>query len=293
MGTVFKLLIATRPKTLVAIVAPLLIAAAFTKYTTGRFELFWLSIVFITALLIQIATNFYNDALDGEEKRDTKNRLGPKRFSGDDIAFSKLLKKMALVCLFAAFILGLVLTSKSGFLILLVGLPALVLAYLYTGTKYSLSVNGVADIFVVFYFGIIPVSMTYYILTGEFSFDSCIMGLSCGLLSNALLVVNNLRDEEEDLTSSKKTLVVRFGRSFGLKILAFCIFVPHAINLYWLKTEFFRAGLWALASFPVALFVFHLVLRNKPSKKYNFYLAITALHLLFFSVMFSLGVASS
>jgi 1,4-dihydroxy-2-naphthoate octaprenyltransferase len=288
-----NIFLATRPKTLVAIVAPILVAAAIVKHTSGQFHLLWLGIAFLSALLIQVATNFYNDAVDGELKRDTKKRLGPKRFSAEDPNFLKLLKTLALLCLALSFILGLVLTYKGGLIVLAIGVPALFLAYIYTGTRFSLSSNGVADVFVIFYFGVIPVWLLLYITTGVSSALAALMGLQCGLLSNALLVVNNLRDEEEDRESNKKTIVVRFGRSFGLIVLAFCLFLPYLINLIWFTNDFFRAGLWTFTCAPLAFLIFVFVKKNKPSNKYNLYLALTAVHLLVFSLIFALGVASS
>ena len=293
MSTGLKVLIASRPKTLVAIVAPLLIASAMVKSETGSFDFKWLGLIFIASLLIQVATNFYNDALDGEEKRDTKKRLGPKRFSHEDQEFLVLLKGLAFGCLSLAAAIGLLLTFKGGLIVFLLGAPALFLAYLYTGTKYSLSTNGVADPFVLLYFGVIPVSLTYYIVADEFLFETLIMGLASGFLSNTLLVINNLRDEEEDKENDKKTLIVRFGRSFGLKLLALCLFAPYFLNILWFGTIYFRASLYSLLCVPMAVLIFILVCKNKASKKYNRYLGLTALHLLLFSLAFSIGVMSS
>jgi len=293
MGVFKKVFLATRPKTLVAIFAPVYIAAALTKYTSGSFQFSWVAVAFMSALLIQVATNFYNDAIDGEARRDTINRLGPKRFSHEDPSFLNLLKRLAVVCLVIAFLLGLVLTYKGGLIVLVIGVPALFLAYLYTGTKFSLSTNGVADVFVILYFGVIPVWLIHYIATGEHSLASVLMGLQCGLLSNALLVINNLRDEEEDKSSDKQTIVVRFGRRFGLVILFCCLFFPYFINFYWLNSVFFRAGLWSMMFLPISALIFTRVALTFPSKRYNKYLGLTALHLLLFSLIFSLGVMSS
>ena len=293
MSLFIKVFLAMRPKTLIAILAPIFVAAAIVKYSSGQFHLFWLLVAFFSAFFIQVATNFYNDAIDGEHNRDTLNRLGPKRFSSDDPSFLKLLKKMAFLCLFLAFILGLLLTYKGGVLVLIAGVPALFLAYLYTGTKFSLSTNGVADVFVVFYFGVIPVWLIQYIIVGEHSLDAAVMGFQCGLLSNALLVINNLRDEEEDRNSGKKTIVVRFGRNFGLIILGLCLLSPYVINFFWFTNVFFRAGLWSFLNLPLAFFLFFVIFRNSPSSKYNLYLTLSALHLLLFSLIFSIGVISS
>ena len=293
MNNLKKILLATRPKTLIAILAPIFVASALVKYDSGQFHFLWIAVAFFSALLIQVATNFYNDAIDGENKRDTVQRLGPKRFSNEDSNFLKTLKTLAFLCLVMAFALGLLLIYKGGFLVLLVGIPALFLSYLYTGTRFSLSVNGVADAFVVFYFGVIPVWLIHYIVTKEHSIEAAVMGFQCGLLSNALLVINNLRDEREDKISNKKTIVVRFGRGFGLFLLSFCLFAPYLTNLVWLGGEFFRAGLWSMQTLPLAMFIFFMVCSKASSIKYNKYLGLAGLHLLLFSIIFSIGVMSS
>jgi 1,4-dihydroxy-2-naphthoate octaprenyltransferase len=247
----------------------------------------------LSAVCIQIATNFFNDALDGEELRDTKDRLGPKRFSSTDKNFLKLIKILAFSLLALAFLLGLILVKKGGLVVLLVGLPALFLAYLYTGTRFSLSTNGIADGFVVLYFGVVPVWTMFFIATGAMSFYAALIGLQCGLLANTLLVINNLRDQLEDERALKKTLVVRYGRAFGLGLLFVCFFTPYFINIYWLKSEFFRAGLWSFLTFPIAAFLFYLVYTKRPSKSYNKYLGLCSLNLLVFCALFTLGLISS
>jgi len=293
MKTLYQVLLATRPKTLLAIVGPLILSGGFIKFYTGNFYLYLIATALLSAVCIQIATNFFNDALDGEQLRDTKDRLGPQRFSSTDKNFLKLIKTLAFVFLAVAFLLGLFLVKKGGLVVLLVGLPALFLAYLYTGTRFSLSTNGIADVFVVLYFGVVPVWTMFYIATGLMSSYAALIGFQCGLLANTLLVINNLRDQDEDKKSLKKTLVVRFGRAFGLGLLFFCFFTPYFVNIYWLKSEFFRAGLWSFSTLPMAIILFYLVYTKKPSKSYNVYLGLCSLNLLAFCILFSLGLISS
>lgn len=293
MTTFSKIIYATRPKTLIASVAPIMIAASMGRYRSGDFHWVYIFAVFTAASLIQVATNFYNDAIDGFEKRDTEHRLGPARFSGTDPDFLNLLKKLALACLIAAGGLGIFVTFRGGPLVLLAGVPALFLAYLYTGTKYSLSANGWADGFVVLYFGILPVWVLELVLVQKPGLLSLLMGLQCGLLCNVLLIINNLRDIKEDGFTGKKTLMVRFGRKFGLYFLAVFLFSPYLINFFWLYTRFFRAGLWSLTLLPMAIYIFNKVRKTEPSRVYNFILGLSSMHLFLFSLIFSLGILSS
>ncbi|MGH1469182.1 MAG: 1,4-dihydroxy-2-naphthoate octaprenyltransferase [Bdellovibrionales bacterium] len=289
----FNLISASRPKTLIAGICPVILGACFSFYFLGYLDVFYFTLILTASVLIQVATNFFNDAIDGESGRDTKERKGPKRMASEGALSSKVLKSAAIGLLIVSFIIGLVLFLKAGWLVLLIGLPALFLAYLYTGTNYSLSANGIADLFVVAYFGIIPVWATNYILSGISSSDTAWAGLQCGLLCNVLLLVNNLRDEEEDAQTGKTTIVVKYGRKFGLGVLAVCLFLPYVMSALMMYSIFFRSGLWSFLGLPLAIYIFMKVFKEEPSKEYNKYLGLTALHLVFFTWMYSMGILSS
>ena len=185
-----------------------------------------------------------------------------------------------------------ILALKVGFWILLIGLPALLLAYLYTGSRYALSTMGTADVFVLTYFGVIPVWATVYILSGVNSADAVLVGLQLGFFANALLLINNLRDVEEDSEHNKKTLVVRFGRRFGISFLAVCLISPYMISFF-LDPIFFRVRLWTTPIVLLSLVILFKVASNKPSQRYNKYLGFTALSLLFFTLFSTVGILSS
>lgn len=291
-GYVWPLFLASRPKTLVAGLCPVALGASYAFYLTGSLDIFYFSVIIVSSVSIQIATNFFNDALDSDQGRDSSSRLGPVRAAASGALTSNFLKKAAVVLLVLSFVLGFVLALKVGFWIFLIGLPALALAYLYTGSRFALSTTGTADLFVVLYFGIVPVWATTFILSGQSSLDAFWSGLQLGLFANALLLINNLRDQTEDSSNNKKTLVVRFGRRFGLCFLAVCSFAPYVIHLF-IDPIFFRAKLWSLPFFAVSLFVFFKIYKNKPDTKYNAYLGMTALNLLFFTYFVSLGLLSS
>lgn len=293
MSFVKALFLASRPKTLIAGLCPVLIGATFSFYFSGSMSFYYFSLILLASVMIQIATNFFNDALDDESGRDTDIRKGPDRMAASGAITSQNLKILASGFLFISFLIGILLFLKAGWLVFAVGVPALFLAYLYTGTSLSLSANGIADGFVVLYFGVIPVWMTCFILSGIHSIEAVISGLQCGLLCNALLLINNLRDEEEDSQTGKNTMVVKYGRGVGLLALFFCFFAPYILNLYSLNSIFFRSGFWSFMSLPLAFYIFIKVYREEPSPKYNRYLGMTALHLIVFTVFYCTGVLSS
>ncbi len=288
-----SLVSASRLKTLIVGICPVILGTCFSFYFLGYLDMTYSSLILIAVVFIQISTNFFNDAIDAEKGRDTGARKGPKRMVHSGQLLGKTLKLWALGLLILAFIIGLILFWKSGWLVLFIGVPALFLAYLYTGTKYSLSANGVADLFVIVYFGVIPVWATNYIISGVYSFYASLTGLQCGLLCNTFLLVNNLRDKEEDAQTGKNTSVVKYGRKFGVRALALCLFLPYVINVLIMNSIFFRSGFWSFLSLPFAMYIFIKIFKENPSKAYNKYLSLLGLHLILFTWMYVMGILSS
>jgi len=286
------LFLASRPKTLVAGLCPILAGAAYAFYFKTSLDVFYFTVLILASVCIQVATNFFNDALDADAGRDGNERLGPVRQASSGVLSAVFLKRAALGCLLVAFFMGGILAYKAGLWIFIIGLPALFLAYLYTGSKFALSTTGTADAFVIMYFGVIPVWATTYILSEISSFSAAVTGLQLGLFANALLLINNLRDESEDRFNNKKTLVVRLGRKVGLWFLALCLLSPYALGFF-LDSIFFRVQIWTAPLILLSVFVFVKVCRSQPSKKYNAYLGLTALKLLLFTYFLSLAVVSS
>ena len=168
------------------------------------------------ALLVQIGTNLANDYLDGVKGTDTDSRLGPRRCVASGLIAPRIMKRVAIAVLIVSFFLGLCLIAFGGWWLLVVGLSSVACAWFYTGGPYPLAYNGLGDIFVILFFGLIAVSCTYYVQVGYITTDVVLLGLSIGLVVNNILLVNNYRDIEEDRAASKRTLVVFFGRRMAL-----------------------------------------------------------------------------
>ncbi|WP_269524486.1 1,4-dihydroxy-2-naphthoate polyprenyltransferase [Coraliomargarita parva] len=207
---------ATRPKTLPAALAPVLLASALAK-ADGGFDWRAALICLAFALLIQIGTNFANDYLDGIKGTDTNARIGPQRAVASGLVTPATMKRVTIVTLAVAFCLGLALIPFGGWWLLAVGVSSVTCAWLYTGGPYPLAYNGLGDLFVVLFFGLIAVGCTYYVQTGGFTLDVFLLGLGCGLLVNNILIVNNYRDLDEDRQAGKRTLVVKLGRRWALR----------------------------------------------------------------------------
>lgn len=205
---------ATRPKTLPAAVAPVLLGSA-AAFGAGGFHPGAAAICLGFALLVQIGTNLANDYLDGIRGSDTEARIGPRRAVASGLVEARTMKTAAIAVLAAAFCLGLGLVPFGGWWLLAVGAASVASAWLYTGGPYPLAYNGLGDLFVVLFFGFVAVGCTYYVQVGGINAEVLLIGLGCGLLVNNILVVNNYRDVDEDRRAGKRTLVVRFGRRWG------------------------------------------------------------------------------
>ncbi len=215
-------LAAARPKTLMAALAPVAIGTALA-WTDGGFHLLAATCALLAAALIQIGTNFANDLFDHLKGADTAERVGPVRVTSAGWVSAGTMKMATALVMGLAFASGLYLVWRGGWPILAIGLVSIALGVLYTATRYALAYTGLADLVVFVFFGPIAVAGTYYVQALDVTTTAIVAGIAPGLLSTALLVVNNLRDWREDKAADKKTLIVRFGEGFGRAFLLTCI----------------------------------------------------------------------
>lgn len=217
-----------RPKTLIASLSPVLIGTTLAQ-KQGKFHLLIFLITLLFALSIQIGTNFANDYLDFQKGADTKKRKGPRRLTQSGLVSLETMKKATVYTFAFAALCALYLTKQGGWIIGLLAILSIILGYLYTGGPYPLSYLGIADPFVLIFFGPIAVCGTFYLQTYEISSNSFLAGLASGLISTAILSSNNLRDINEDREAGKKTLPVRFGINFARFEYALCLIIAGLI----------------------------------------------------------------
>ncbi len=205
---------ASRPRTLPAAVAPVLAASALA-WRDGDFVAPAALACLAFALLIQVGTNFANDYYDFVKGADTEERVGPRRAVASGLVAPATMKR-AMIGMFAlAFAIGLTLLGYGGWPLLLIGIASIVCGIAYTGGPYPLGYNGLGDVFVFIFFGLVAVGATYFVQTGVVTQEAWIVGAGIGALAANILVVNNYRDVETDARAGKRTLVVRFGRRFA------------------------------------------------------------------------------
>jgi 1,4-dihydroxy-2-naphthoate polyprenyltransferase len=205
---------ASRPRTLPAAVAPVLAASALA-WRDGDFDLWPALACLAFALLIQVGTNFANDYYDFVKGADTAERVGPRRAVAAGLVSPVTMKRVMIGVFFWAFLTGLTLLSYGGWPLLVIGVASIVCGIAYTGGPYPLGYNGLGDVFVFIFFGLIAVGATYYVQAGVLTPDVWLIGTGIGVLAANILVVNNYRDVETDAKAGKRTLVVRFGRTFA------------------------------------------------------------------------------
>lgn len=211
-----------RPKTLIASLSPVLIGGAIA-FDQKSFPTFVFLSCIIFALAVQIGTNFANDYIDFLKGTDTPKRKGPRRLVQTGLTSPEKMRKVTFGVFGIAGLIGIYLMLVGGWQIGLLALLAILFGYLYTGGPYPLGYLGLGDLFVLIFFGPVATCGVVYLMTGEISSIAILAGLPPGLLSTAILVMNNLRDYECDKQANKKSLPVRFGMRFGRWEFALCI----------------------------------------------------------------------
>lgn len=284
-------LLAARPKTLPAAIVPVWVGSVLAWKLAGVWSP-WLALcALLSAVCLQIATNFFNDALDFQKGADTARRLGPTRVTASGLLSARAVTWMGGGVLLAASALAAPLILARGWPILAIGIPSLYFCWGYTGGPAPLAYRGLGELFVLLFFGLVAVAGTVFVNTGRwFWAESLLLGAQVGCFSTALIAVNNLRDVAEDAQTGKRTLAVRLGIGWAkAEIVLLCV-VPWVLGVLawarqgWLWAALHGAGL-VFAWFAVA----RPVLRTPPSPAYNRFLALAGAQLLLFAVLFTLG----
>lgn len=214
---------ASRPKTWIASISPVLIGAVMARREEGQFSWFLFACSALFSLLIQIGTNYANDYFDFINGADTQHRIGPARAVISGWISPKAMRQAAFSLFFAAFCVSIPLVVATGLWASYFVLSSIAFGLLYTGGPKPLGYIGLGDLLVLLYFGPVAVIGSYFVQTHAVHFAPLAISLAPGLLSCAILVANNLRDAETDRAAHKNTLVVRFGKSFGAWEYATCV----------------------------------------------------------------------
>ncbi|MGV8083548.1 MAG: 1,4-dihydroxy-2-naphthoate polyprenyltransferase [Coriobacteriia bacterium] len=281
--------LAIRPKTLPA-AASGVIAATALALRDGGFLPGPAIAALLIALLLQIGSNLANDVYDDERGADTADRLGPLRVTQAGLLTRAQVKRGMLVVFAAAFALGMYLVYVRGWLVLVIGIAAILSAIAYTGGPYPLGYHGLGEVFVFLFFGVTCVVGTYWVQAGTTSSAVWLTGVPIGLLITAIIVVNNLRDIEQDRVAGKRTLSVRMGVKATRAEYALCVAVAYALVTFAAAVGTLPLGALAVwLSAPLAFKTTRTVF-TVAGRPLNAALASTGQLCLLFSLLFGVGV---
>jgi len=211
-------LLASRPKTLLAAVVPVMVGSALA-ISMKKFYLPYSIVALLCSILIQVGTNFTNDLYDYLKGSDTLKRKGPRRVLATGLISIKEMRLAIILVFGLTFLLGLFLVYSSGILILWVGILSIFSGIIYTAGPFPLAYNGLGDLFVFIFFGIVGTMGTYFVQT--------LISIPVGALITNILIVNNYRDIEEDREANKKTLAVILGKTFSRWQFIFLILISY------------------------------------------------------------------
>ncbi len=282
-------ILAIRPKTLPAAIAPVAIGTAMAL-GDGVFHLLSAVCALFAALFIQIGTNLANDYFDFKKGADTKDRQGPIRVTQAGLIKPEIVLLVAVLFFVLAALTSIYLINRAGLTIAIIAAVSIISGILYTAGPKPLAYLGLGDLFVLIFFGPVAVGGTYFVQAMDINWAVVAAGFGPGFLSMAILAVNNLRDLDGDRRANKLTLAVRFGRSFAMNEYLFCViaasFVP--VLVFLITTDHqgvLAASAIAFLAAPLIRTVFTVIEPGQLNKL----LAQTGRLLLIYSVLFSLG----
>ncbi|HSX37920.1 MAG TPA: 1,4-dihydroxy-2-naphthoate polyprenyltransferase [Chlamydiales bacterium] len=265
--------LAARPKTFSAGICPVIIGMSFVSKIA--WETLFLTLLF--SLLIQIGTNYANDYFDFVKGADTEERKGPRRAVQQGWITPQNMLFASTLSFLAAFGCAIPLMIQAGLWSFAITILCILFGVLYTGGPKPLGYAGFGELLVFIFYGPVATLGTYFLQMGEITSSVMIASLAPGFLSSAILMANNLRDEETDRKAKKRTLVVRFGSTFGKCLYVFFIFSAFLVPV------FFAFPLKLLCPLMLIFTPFWNIFRNKEA------LQATSLSLLLYTIIFYYG----
>jgi 1,4-dihydroxy-2-naphthoate octaprenyltransferase len=283
--------LACRPATLTAAVAPVLVGNG-CAVAIGRFSLGPALAALSGAMCIQIGTNLANDVFDFEKGADTAERLGPVRAVQAGLLSAAQVRTGMWLAFGLATLAGVYLVTVAGWPVVAIGVFSIASGLAYTGGPYPLGYHGLGDLFVMLFFGFVAVCGTVYVQAGEVPLLAWLAAIPVGAIATALLVVNNLRDREQDARAGKRTLAVRLGaRATVLEyggLLCAAELVPLGLALDQMTSPWV---LLPVATAPWALWLVRQI-ASRRGRELNPMLKATALLLLAHASLFAAGLSA-
>jgi 1,4-dihydroxy-2-naphthoate polyprenyltransferase len=286
-------LVAARPRTLPAAIAPVLVGTSLA-IEEGTFRPLAFVCALIGSIFIQIGTNLSNDYSDARRGADTEDRLGPVRVTAGGLMPPRQVLIGTYVAFGIAVAAGAYLIAIAGWQLLAVGLASILAGVLYTGGPRPYGYEGLGELFVFLFFGVVAVVGSYYVQTEKLTWEAFALSVPVGLLASAILVVNNVRDIETDRRAGKRTLAVKLGRQGARSLYAAMVLIAYAVPvLIWLAGGLDAWLLLPWASLPLVPRLLRTVGTRTDGPALNGALAGTGRLLALFSLLLSGGILLS
>ena len=286
-------LVAARPRTLPAAVSPVLVGTALAGQA-GVFHPLTFVATLIGAIFIQVGTNLSNDYSDARRGADTEDRLGPVRVTAGGLVPPRQVLMATWVSFGVAVLVGIYLVAVAGWELLLVGGASILAGVLYTGGPRPYGYEGLGELFVFAFFGIVAVTGSYFVQAKELPWEAFVLAVPVGLLAAAILMVNNIRDLETDRRAGKRTLAVRLGRHRARRLYALMVYVAFFLApLPWVLGSLSAWLLLPWLAMPLAVPLVRTVANRTDGPTLNAALARTGMLQLVFCLLLSGGILLS
>ena len=284
---------AARPRTLPAAIAPVLVGTSLAiRY--GTFHPIAFIAALLGAILIQIGTNLSNDYSDARRGADSDERIGPVRVTAGGLVPPRQVLIATYLTFGAAVLCGAYLIAVAGWALLAVGAASILAGILYTGGPRPYGYEGLGEVFVFLFFGLVAVTGSYFVQRRGLPWQAFVLAVPVGLLISAILVVNNARDIDTDRRAGKRTLAVRLGRERTRVLFGAMIAVAFVTS--WVPWFAGALSPWLFvtaASAPLAIGVVQTVRMHADGPSLNQALARTAKLALVFCLLLCAGVLAS
>jgi 1,4-dihydroxy-2-naphthoate octaprenyltransferase len=278
-----KWILGARPRTLPAAIAPVVVASALAGVD---FNWFRAALALKVGVWLQIGVNFANDYSDGVKGTDA-NRIGPTRLVASGLASAKSVKMAAFISFAIASIAGLWLSLLTSPILIGIGVLAIAAAWGYTGGKNPYGYNGLGELSVFIFFGVVATMGAYYAQTEKVTLLSFIVSVPMGALACAILAVNNIRDRAQDEVVGKRTVAVRLGDLKARRTFVALLVLAHTAAI----ATFIPAALLTLLAAPLTLSISKLVLSGATGRDLIPVLGRTGKLQLLFASLFSIALA--
>ena len=280
----------TRPHSYPASIAPVLFGATYALGYESKFSILKFILFLLACLLIQAATNLFNEYYDYKHGLDKVDSEG---ISGSIVKGNLSPKEVmvgALVLYALAFGLGLILTFMTSVYVLLVGLVCMLAGYFYTGGKYPIAYSPFGEVVSGFFMGTIIISLSFYFQTGYVNADIIVVSLPLFIMIGAILLANNIRDLDNDKESGRRTYAILVGRNNAIKTLANSFVVVYFLNIVFAVTKYVSwYNLLVLATIPLAIKIIKGFSTNNDKKTMAPFMVLTAKLTIFVGFIMSLA----